>query len=88
MSVVENTTHMGILRSTSNQERQAVESNIQKAKRSVYSLMGTGLHGGLDPETAISLLQTYIFPVLYYGLEIIIPTGKSLNVLETQKRNF
>ena len=45
MPVVENTSHMGILRSSSNQERQAVESNIKKAKRAVYSLMDTGLHG-------------------------------------------
>ena len=43
---------------------------------------------GLDPETSISLLQTYVLPVLFYGLEVVIPTGKSLNVLETQyKKN-
>ena len=50
--------------------------------------MGTGLHGenGLDPETSISLLQTYVLPVLFYGLEVVIPTGKSLNVLETQNK--
>ena len=90
MPVVENTTHMGILRSSSNQERQAVESNIQKAKQTVYSLISTGLHGenGLDPETEISLLQTYVFPVLYYGLEIIIPTGKILNVLAIQQKKL
>ena len=45
MPVVENTSHIGILRSSSNQERQAVESNIKEAKRTVYSLVGTGLHG-------------------------------------------
>ena len=90
MPVVENTTHMGILHLSSNQERQAFESNIQKAKLTVHSLMGTGLHSenGLDPETAISLLQTYVYPVLYYGLEILIPTGKSLNVLEIQQKKL
>ena len=90
MPVVESTTHMGISRSSSNQEMQAVESNIQKAKRTIYSLMGTGLHGenGLDPETSISLLQTYVLPVLFYGLEVVIPTGKSLNVLETQYKKL
>jgi hypothetical protein len=37
--------------------------------------MGTGLHGenGLDPETSISLLKTYILPILTYGLEILLP---------------
>ena len=90
MPVVESTTHMGISRSSSNQEMQVVESNIQKAKRTIYSLMGTGLHGenGLDMETSISLLQTYVLPVLFYGLEVVIPTGKSLNVLETQYKKL
>ena len=60
MPVIENTIHIGILRSFSNQEMQAVESNIQKAKRTIYSLLGTGLHSenGLDPETAVSLLRS------------------------------
>ena len=57
MPVVDNTTHMGILRSSSNQELNAVEQNFQKARRTTYSLMGAGLHGesGLDPETSISI---------------------------------
>ncbi|MCG8048991.1 MAG: reverse transcriptase domain-containing protein [Candidatus Thiodiazotropha endolucinida] len=90
MPVVDSTTHMGILRSSTNQEMKSVESNIQKARRTMFSLMGTGLHGenGLDPETAVSLLQTYVFPVLYYGLEIILPTGKAMNVLETQQKKI
>ena len=47
----------------------AVQTNIQKAQRTMYSLMGAGLHGEnkLDPETAFSLLQTYVFPVLWNG---------------------
>ena len=60
MPVVTSTTHIGILRTSTNQEMNNVETNIQKAKRTIYSLMGSGLHGenGLDPETAISLLQS------------------------------
>lgn len=55
-------THMGILRTSKNQEMLNVEANIQKARRTVFSLMGSGLHGenGQDPETALSLLQTYV----------------------------
>ena len=69
-----------------NQEMQNVETNIQKAKRTVYGLMGSGLHGenGQDPETALSLLQTYVLPVLFYRLEVILPTGKVLSVLDLQ----
>ena len=36
----------------------------------------------------MSLLNTYIFPVLLYGLEIIVPTGKSLTVLEVQYKRL
>ena len=90
MPVVDSTTHMGILRTSSNQELNVVEHNIQKARRTTYSLMGAGLHGenGLDPETSISLLNTYIFPVLLYGLEVIIPTGKALDILDKQYKRL
>ena len=80
MPITESTTHMGILRTSTNQEMQNVETNIQKAKRAAYSLMGSGLHGenGQDPETALSLLQTYVPPILFYGFEVILPSEKSV----------
>ena len=70
MPIVEEAMHVGILRSADSQET-AVSHNIQKARRTVYSLMGSGLHGenGLDPETSIHLLQTYVLPVLVYALK-------------------
>ena len=66
MPVVDNTTHIGILRSSSNQELNSVKQNIQKARHTTYSLMGTDLQGEneLDSETGISHLNIYIFPVL------------------------
>ena len=86
MPVVDSTTctHMGILRISTNQEIHAVKhNNIQIAKRTACSLMGPGLHGGngMDPETAISLLNTHVFPVLFH--EVIVPTGKAFSVLKT-----
>ena len=73
MPVVKEAMHIRILRSADTQE-SAVSHTIQKARRTVYSLMGSGLHGenGLDPET-IYLLQTYVLPVLVYGLEVVLP---------------
>jgi hypothetical protein len=64
MPVVDKATHIGITRSDTNSARTTVDENIRKARRATYSLMGTGLHGenGLDPETSISLLKTYILP--------------------------
>ena len=46
--------------------------------------MSAGLHGenGLDPETCIHLLRTYVIPILTYGLEIYIPSVKDLRPME------
>ena len=46
--------------------------------------MGAGLHGenGLDPDTSIHLLQTYVIPILVYGLEVVLPTGVYLDKLD------
>jgi hypothetical protein len=45
--------------------------------------MGSGFHGrnGLDRETIISLIKTYVLPVLTYGLEIVLPSGKNMECL-------
>jgi hypothetical protein len=84
MPVVDKATHIGITQSDTNSARTTVDENIRKARRATYSLMGTGLHGenGLDPETSISLLNTYILPILTYGLEIVIPKGKILDDIQ------
>ena len=46
--------------------------------------MPSGCHGnnGQDPETTIHLLQTYILPILVYGMEVVLPRGKHLDSLE------
>ena len=64
-------------------KQSTVNENIKKATRALYSLMGVGLHGenGIDPETTISLLRTYVLSILYYGLKILLPTGKILEQL-------
>lgn len=48
--------------------------------------MGVGLHGenGLDPSTAMSIMNTYILPIMLYGLEIVTPSGKCLEYLSVQ----
>ena len=56
MPIVQATTHMGIKRSAISNEA-TVEENIKKARKMLYSLMGSGLDGynGLDPETAVHI---------------------------------
>ena len=84
MPVVDKATHIGITRSDANSARTTVNENIIKVRRATYSLMGTGLQGenGLDHETSISLLKTYILPILTYGLEIVIPKGNILDDIQ------
>ncbi|CAC5396897.1 unnamed protein product [Mytilus coruscus] len=88
MPVVDKATHIGVTRSQNNSAQSTVEENLKKTRRAIYSLMGTGLHGenGLDPETSIALLRTYILPILTYGLEIVIPKGKILTIYNSNKK--
>ena len=83
MPVVTESMHVGVLRSA-NTESSAVAENIKKARRTLYSLMPAGCHGnnGQDPETTIQLLQTYVLPILIYGMEVVLPKGKQLDALE------
>ena len=73
MPVVTSTIHMGILRTSTNQEMHNVEASILKAKRTIYILMGSGMHreNVLDPETAISYKHMlFSFTVLWTGSNI------------------
>ena len=80
MPVVAESMLVGVLRSA-NTESLAVAENIKKARRTLYSLMPAGCHGnnGQDPETTIQLLQTYVLPILIYGMEVVLPKGKQLD---------
>jgi hypothetical protein len=83
MPEVEQATHLGIIRTTTIKHniQTNVDENITKARRSAYSLFGSGFHGhnGLDPE---SLLHIYKTPVLLYGKELLLPSSKPLEQLE------
>ena len=58
MPKVDKTMHVGICRSSDTDE-SAVLENIKKARRTMYSLMSSALHGenGLDPETSLHIYQ-------------------------------
>ncbi|MEW8546756.1 MAG: reverse transcriptase domain-containing protein, partial [Candidatus Thiodiazotropha sp.] len=89
MPVVKEAMHMGILRSEDSQE-SAVTYNIDKARRTVYCLMGAGLHGenGLDPDTSVHVLQTYVIPVLVYGLEVVLPRKSLMEKIDRLHKKF
>ncbi|MEW8548514.1 MAG: reverse transcriptase domain-containing protein, partial [Candidatus Thiodiazotropha sp.] len=83
MPVITEAMHMGIMRSEDSQDT-AVTHNIEKARRTVYSLISAGFQGnnGLDPDTSVHILQTYVVPVLVYGLEVVLSRKQLLDKLE------
>jgi len=74
------THHKNYRKTTSTQ----IQENMEKSRRTLYSLMGAGLHGknGLKPAACLHLLQVYVIPILTYGLEILLPTRTKLQTLE------
>ena len=92
MPNVKQAIHLGIIRTNTLADNMTVnvEENIKKSRRSAYSLFGGGFHGinGLDPETLIHLFNTYITPVLMYGMELIIPKTTALEQLEQYQKKL
>ena len=73
--VVEEVMHTGILRSADTQEI-VVRENIQKARRTIYNLMGFGLHGHNDKDP------------LVFGLEVVLPKDTLIERLERIHKQF
>ena len=88
MPTVDKIMHVGICRSAYTDET-AVAENVKKARRTLYSMMSAGLHGenGLDPETSLHLYQIYVLPVLWYGMEVVFPRPKFMEVLYKFKKH-
>ena len=60
MSATNKATHLGIERiSTGNNRKELVQTCITTARRTVFALMGAGLHGlnGVNPKVAMHLIQ-------------------------------
>ena len=77
-------THLGIVRSNEHSNRTTVSNRVKSARRTCYSLMGSGLHGlnGVGPEVGKHLLAIFIIPRLCHGLETLILSGQELATLE------
>ncbi|CAC5417961.1 unnamed protein product [Mytilus coruscus] len=67
------TTHLGLKRTTSEETKININDRISLARRTLYSLIKTGVHGtnGLNPRTSCKIYQVYVIPRLLYGLEIL-----------------
>jgi hypothetical protein len=69
----EETTHLGINRAELKENQLNVEARISLARRTLYSLSNTGVHGsnGLNPTVSFKIYQCYVLPRLLYRLEIL-----------------
>ncbi|CAC5424816.1 unnamed protein product [Mytilus coruscus] len=67
------TTHLGLKRTTSEETKINITDRISLARRTLYSLIKTGVHGtnGLNPRTSCKIYQGYVIPCLLYGLETL-----------------
>ncbi|CAG2225294.1 unnamed protein product [Mytilus edulis] len=86
MNEPDSAVHIGIKHSSDLKKTISihVDENISKARRTMYSLMGAGLHGknGLNPITCLHIFNVYVLPVLIYGIDILLPDNKHLEPLE------
>ena len=66
-------------------------SHAQHTECKTYSLqLESELHceNGRDPEMSIHLLQTYVLPVLIYGLEVVLLKATLMKMLERIYKQF
>lgn len=52
--------------------------------------MPAGLHdeNGLDPETSLHLYQIYVIPILLYGLEVVLPRPKLVDIADKFNKKY
>jgi hypothetical protein len=76
-------TETGLIRTTSNETKTNIEEQIGLARRTLYSLIKSGVHGtnGFNPRTSYKIYQVYVTPRLLYGLETLHLHKKDLELL-------
>ena len=82
ISIVE--THLGIQRCSDLSNNAAITARITTARRTLYALMGAGLHGlnGTRPVTSLKLIDIYVLPRLLYGPECLVISRSDIQQLE------
>ena len=77
------TTHLGLFRSEIKENTINIDERLSLARRTLYSLINTGLHGsnGLNPQTSFKIYQCYVLPRLLFGLEVLPLTATQISIL-------
>ena len=64
ITVDSKTEHLGIIRNNKSENQQNLEKQITLSRKTLYSLIKTGLHGcnGLNPKVSYKIYQVYVIP--------------------------
>ncbi len=89
LSASEQTVHLGLIRAVAGESGLNVGERISLARRTMYSLINTGLHGsnGLNPMVSYRIYQAYVLPRLLYGLEVLYINNSDMNSLKRFHHN-
>jgi hypothetical protein len=65
--------HLGIIRAETRENEANIEDRISLARKIMYALMNTGLHGsnGINPSVALRIYEAYVLPKLLYGMVVL-----------------
>ena len=68
---VQLTKHIGLIRRADG--KHDITSRIQRGRRTLYALLGAGLHGknGINPDVSFKNYTTFCRPRIIYGLKTI-----------------
>jgi hypothetical protein len=89
MPTVDSFTHLGLEWTEGNMSPD-VNCRISLARKTVYALMGTGLHGvnGLSPVVSLHIIKIYVVPRLLYGLDAAVLARKQREEINNYYRNL
>jgi hypothetical protein len=81
-------THVGIQRDLTS-STLSIETRISNGRKTIYALLGAGMHGtnGLPVSASMHMYYIYVLPRVQYGLEAITPSILNLKALEMFQRS-
>ena len=77
-------THLGLLRAEKAESTLNISERISVARRTLYALIKTGVHGsnGLNPRISYRIYQAYVIPRLLYSLNVMSLSDTHINQLQ------
>ena len=77
-------THLGLLRAEKAESTLNISERISVARRTLYALIKTGVHGssGSNPRISYRIYQAYVIPRLLYSLDVISLSDTHINQVQ------